>query len=72
MLEFDRVDVSEGIDVNKSNVLRDCIICVYWEFLEINFRFDPKVCYACHDLMQKIMSFNDIAIISVKELIFGI
>ena len=72
MLEFDRVDVSEGIDINKSNVLRDCIICVYWEFLEINLRFDPKVCYACHDLMQKIMSFNDTAIISVKELIFGV
>ena len=30
------------------------------------FRFQPKVCDGCHDLMQNIMSFNDAAIPSVK------
>ena len=44
MLEYDRIDLSEGIDVNKINSLRDCIICHHWYFLEINFRFDSNVC----------------------------
>ena len=39
----------------------------YWYFLEINFRFQPEVCDGCHDLMQKTMSFNNVANVSVKE-----
>ena len=29
MLEFDRIDISEGIDVNKTNASKDCDICHY-------------------------------------------
>ena len=45
---------------------RECIICNYWYFLEINFRFDPKVCNSCHVLMQKFANFN-VVIVTVKE-----
>ena len=27
MLEYDRIDVSEGIDINKTGSSRECIIC---------------------------------------------
>ena len=30
MLYFDRFDVSEGINVNKISVLKECYICHYW------------------------------------------
>ena len=66
MLEYDRIDVSEGTDVNKTNGSREGIICHYWYFLVINFRFQPKVCNGCHDLMQTAVVFNDAAIFSVK------
>ena len=29
MLEFGRIDISEGIDVNKTNLLKECDICYY-------------------------------------------
>ena len=32
MLYFDRIDVSEGIDVNKSLESKDCNICYYLYF----------------------------------------
>ena len=32
MLEYDRTDVSEGIDVNKINTSKECDICHYWCF----------------------------------------
>ena len=51
MLKYDRIDMSEEIDVNKTNGSCDRIICHYWYFLEIKFRFQPKVCGVCHDLM---------------------
>ena len=33
----------------------------------ISFRFQPKLCEGCHDLMQKTMSFIDITFASVKR-----
>ena len=29
MLQYERIDVSEGIDINKSNKLKECMICHY-------------------------------------------
>ena len=30
MLYCDRIDVSEGIDVNKTSALKECDVCHYW------------------------------------------
>ena len=67
MLEYDRIDVSEGIDVNKTNASKECDICHYLYFIDISFKYEPYLCNGCHDLMQKAMSFNDVAIAYVKE-----
>ena len=66
MLEYDRIDISEGIDVNKTNASKECDICHYWYFKDIGFKYEPYLCNGCHDLMQKAMSFNDVAIVYVK------
>ena len=67
MLEYNRIDISEGIDVNKSNdKSKECDICHYWHFLDKNFSYQRHLFNGCHDLMQKAMSFNDVAIVSVK------
>ena len=41
-------------------------ICHYWYFLDKNFNYEKHLCNGCHDLMQKAMSFNDVAIVSIK------
>ena len=33
MLEYDRIDISEGIDINKTNASKECDICHYWYIL---------------------------------------
>ena len=66
MLEYERIDISEGIDVNKTNLSKECDICHYWYFKDIGFKYEPYLCNGCHDLMQKAMSFNNIAIVYVK------
>ena len=35
-------------------------------FKDIGFKYEPYLCNGCHDLMQKSMSFNDVAIIYIK------
>ena len=67
MLEYDRKDISEGIDVNKTNASKECDICHYQCLKDIGFRYEPYLCNACHGLMQKAMNLNDIAIVPVKE-----
>ena len=63
MLEYNRIDISEGIDVNKSSdKSKEC----YSYYLDKNFSYQPHICNGCHDLMQKAMSFNDVAIVSIK------
>ena len=66
MLEYDRIDISEGIDINNANVSKECDICHYWYFLDKNLNYEPYLCNGCHDLMQKAMNFNDVAIASIK------
>ena len=67
MLEYNRINISEGTDVNKINLSKECDICRYWYFKEIGFKYEPYLCNGCHDLMQKAVSFNDAVIAYVKE-----
>ena len=76
MLEYDRIDVSEGIDVNKAGLSKECDICYYWYFKNTGFKYETYLCNVCHDLMQKAISFNILLLFMLKEvlteLIFGI
>ena len=67
MLEYERIDISEAIDVNKANSSKECDICHYWYFKDIGLKYEPYICNGCHDLRQKAMSFNNIAIVYIKE-----
>ena len=66
MLEYDRIDISEGIDIYKTNKYLPFNICHYWNFLDKNFSYEHNLCNGCHDLMQKAMSFKNVAIVSFK------
>ena len=67
MLEYKRIDISEGIDANKTNLSKEYNICHYWYFEDIGFKFEPYLCNGCHDLMQKSMNFNNVAFVYVKR-----
>ena len=67
MLEYDRIDILEGIDINKSSdKSKECGICHWRYFLDKNFSYQSYLCNVFHDLMQKGISFNNVAIVSVK------
>ena len=44
MLYYNRIDISEGTDVNKTSAPKQCDICHYWYFLNYSFKFPPNVC----------------------------
>ena len=51
MLEYDKIDISEGIGFNKTNLSKEGDICHYWYFKDIGFKYEPYLCNGCHDLM---------------------
>ena len=67
MLEYDRIDISEGIDINETNASKERDTFQYWYFKDIGFKYEPYLCNVCHDLMQKAISFSDVASVFVKE-----
>ena len=66
MLEYEKNHVLEGIDANKSNKSKECDFCRYWYFLDKNFNYEPYLCNGCLHLMQKAVSFNNVAVVSAK------
>ena len=46
---------------------KECDICHYWNFKNIGFKCEPYLCNDCLDLMQKAVSFNNIAIVYIKR-----
>ena len=63
---FDRIDVPDGIDFNKTSRSKEWDICHYWIFLNKGFNFQSYVCNEFHDLLVMSMNISDIAILNIK------
>ena len=60
MVEYNRIDISEGINTNVKNASKECDICHDWYLLDKNFKYEVYLCNGCHDLMQYAINFNPI------------
>ena len=69
MLEYKRIDILEGIDVNKTNLSKECDIFYYWYFKDIGLKHQPYLCNECHDLMQKAMGLIILLLYILREVL---
>ena len=67
MLYYDRIDISEGIDVNKTSGSKECDVFHYSYFLNYSFKFQQNVCNRCHDLLMMSVSLSNITILNIKN-----
>ena len=58
MLYYDRIGVSESIDVNKTSESKECDICHHWYFLDKGFNFQPHIYNECHNLLMMSMNLS--------------
>ena len=64
MLEYDRINISEGIDINKSEeTSRECSLCKFYYFLDKNFKYGPYLCDGCYNMSMKVVSTQYLTII---------
>ena len=67
MLEYKKIDVSEGIDVDISNKSKECMLFHYWYFLDKTFSYGPYLCDGCYNMTEKSNNFKNIAIARIKK-----
>ena len=66
MLYYNRIAISEGIDLAKSNNSKEWMICNYC-FFNRGFESQDYVCNGCHDLSMLCLNISDITIITIKN-----
>ena len=66
MLKYKKIDVLEGIEVNKTSSSKECELCRCWFFKDIGFKFEENVCNRCHDLLAMAHSLRNIEILKAR------
>ena len=66
MLQYERIDVSDRTDINKSNESKECRICHYWYFKYIGLKFQSYACNWRHNLSMMVYDLDDTIILNIK------
>ena len=53
MVEYERIDILDDIDISKTNKSKECMPCHYWYFLGKNFSYGP------YRTMQNLFSIHE-------------
>ena len=65
MLEYDRIDISEGIDINEcEETSTKRSLRKFYYFLHKNFKYGPYLCDGCDDMSMKAVSMQNLTIIN--------
>ena len=65
ILQYDRIDVSWGIDINKTSASKVCTILHDWYFKDIGYEFESYVCSGCHHILMMFYELKNFAILKV-------
>ena len=71
MLQYKKIDVSEGIDTTKISASKECMLFHYWYFKDVGFKFELHVCNKSHDVLLAAYQLKNIAILNLKGVNFS-
>ena len=72
MLVYEKIDISDGIGINKSDKSKERMLCHYWYFLNKRLSYGSYLCDGCYNMMHKCNKLKNIAIILIKESVYRI
>ena len=72
MISYERIDFSEGIDLDRGKNSRNlhsvkCMLCNYFYLKDIDFKYQPYVCNACHDFPIGVQNLSDFCVATIKN-----
>ena len=66
-VQYKEISISEGIDTNKTSASKECMLCHYWYFKVVRFKFELPVCNKCCDVLMTAYELKNTAILHVKD-----
>ena len=54
------------LTINQIN--QECIICHYWYFKDIGYKFEQYACNKCHDISMMAYELKSIVILNVNDI----
>ena len=60
------INISEGVDLNKTSGSKECKVCHYWFFKDTGFEFEEHVCNGCHYVSTTDYSLENIVNLGAK------
>ena len=67
MIEHKKIDILEGIDLNKTNKSKESMFFHYYSYLNKNFSYGPYLCDGCYNMTQKSVDSKNIDIVYIKR-----
>ena len=71
MLEYDRIDVSQGIDIIKISKSKEYMLCHYWYFKDLCHKFQPYLSNGCYAVSMMTYEIENTAILNAKGVDYG-
>ena len=72
MISYERIDCSERIDLGKGENSVKCMICNYFYFKDIAFKYHSYVCNGCHEFSMTIMNLSDFFVMAIRKVDYRI
>ena len=69
ILQYQKIDVSKWIDINKTSASKECELCHFWFFKDVGFKLENIVCNGWHDLLTMAHSLKNIAILEIIKML---
>ena len=66
MLQYNRIYVSERIDINETSESKECMLCDYWYFKDVGYKFQSYVWNSFHAVSVMAYELKNIAILNAK------
>ena len=68
MVYYERIDDSEGIDVNKTIATKKCIIFHFCYFSDKGFRFQSTSFNGCYNILMVSIDIKNITVLNINGL----
>ena len=71
MLECDRINISEGTDVDKTDRSKECMFYRYWYFLNKNLKYGQCLCDGCYYILQRSTDLEILLLLMLEKMHIG-
>ena len=59
--------VPKGIGISKTSASKEYMLCHYWFFKDVGFKFEPHACNKYHDVLMTAYELKNVLILNVKD-----